>query len=404
MPESIDIDNGPPGREHRSPTPVAAQGPPEARRYQRTKLTMTLISMGLNVAVPLVFLLAGGSEAIRNLAEGWSSSPALVVVLYLLVAGAGLQAVEFPFEIFSGFIVEKRFGLSKLSITGWLWDWLKGTVIQVVLIVIVISGVYWLLRSEPDLWWLWAAIGATLLVVLLAALVPVFLMPLFYKFEPIPEGELKDRLFALADTIGTQVRGVYVWHLGDKSAKANAAVTGWGRTRRIIISDTLIDSNTPEEIEVVMAHELGHHVRKDVWKMMFVQTVLMFVSFFVIDLALVAWTGSLDLRGIDDIAGLPLVLIVGIGVSLVALPVANWLSRKAETAADLYALDLTGMRDQFVSAMNKLGDQNLSQKRPNPVVEFIFHSHPSIQHRIDNAKAWVAPASAPAPTPTPGKD
>ena len=388
--ESIKIDDESSGTEPRSPDPSKAQSLPKARQYQRIKLTMSLISMGLNIVVPLAFLLAGGSEAIRNLAEGWTSTSALIVVLYLLVAGAGLQAIEFPFEVYSGFVVEKRFGLSKLSLSGWLWDWLKGTLIQTVLLVAVISGIYWLLRSQPDLWWLWAAVGATLLIVALAALLPVLILPLFYKFEPIPDGELKDRLFALADRIGTHVRGVYVWHLGDKSTKANAAVTGWGRTRRIIISDTLIESNTPEEIEVVMAHELGHHVRNDVWKMMFVQAVLIFVSFFVIDLALVAWTGTLGLRGIADIAGLPLVLIVGVGVSLVALPAANWLSRKAETAADLYALNLTGMRDQFISAMNKLGDQNMAQKRPNAVGEFIFHSHPSIQHRIERANRWVA--------------
>jgi STE24 endopeptidase len=366
----------------------SAFDPAEAKRYQRTKLTMSIISICLNVVVPLTFLLTGGSEAIRNLAEGWTSVSALIVVLYLFVAGAGLQAIEFPFEIYSGFFVEKKFGLSKVSIGSWLLDWLKGTLLQATLLLALISGMYWLLRSQPDLWWLWAAIAATILVIILMALVPVLLLPLFYKFEPIPEGELKDRLFALADKIGTHVQGVYVWHLGDKTSKANAAVTGWGRTRRIIISDTLIDSNTPEEIEVVMAHELGHHVRWDVWKMLAVSTVLIFISFFVIDLALVAWIDSLGLRGIADVAGLPLVLIVGAGVSLVALPVSNWLSRKAETAADLYALNLTGMRDEFVSAMNKLGEQNLSQKTPNRFVEFVFHSHPSIQHRIDNANAW----------------
>ncbi|MBC8453010.1 MAG: M48 family metallopeptidase [Chloroflexi bacterium] len=365
-----------------------APDPAEASRYQRIKLTMSIISMALNVVAPLVFLLTGGSEAIRNLVEGWTGISSLVVVFYLLVTGAGLQAIEFPFEMYSGFIVEKKFGLSKVSVVNWLLDWLKGTLLQAAFLMVLISGMYWLLRSQPDLWWLWAAIGATVLVIILMALVPVLLLPLFYKFEPIPEGELKDRLFALADKIGTHVQGVYVWHLGDKTSKANAAVTGWGRTRRIIISDTLIDSNTPEEIEVVMAHELGHHVRWDVWKMLAVSTVLIFISFFVIDLALVAWIESLGLREIADIAGLPLILIVGAGVSLVALPISNWLSRKAETAADLYALNLTGMRDEFVSAMNKLGDQNLSQKTPNRIVEFIFHSHPSIQHRIDNANAW----------------
>ena len=365
---------------------------PNASRYQRVKLTMSIISMALNVVIPLVFLLAGGSEAIRNLAEGWSSNSALIVVLFLLVTGAGFQLIEFPFEVYSGFIVEKQFGLSKVSIGRWLYDWFKGTLLQSVLLVVLLSGMYWLLRSQPELWWLWAAIGATILVIILMALVPVLLLPLFYKFQPIPEGELKDRLFALADQIGTHVQGIYVWHLGDKTSKANAAVTGWGRTRRIIISDTLIESNSIEEIAVVMGHELGHRVRWDVWKMLAVSTALIFISFFVIDLALAAWIDSLGLRGIDDIAGLPLVLIVGAGVSLVALPISNWLSRKAETAADLYALNLTGMRDEFISAMNKLGDQNLSQKNPNAIVEFLFHSHPSIQHRIDRANAW-SPAS-----------
>jgi STE24 endopeptidase len=349
---------------------------PNARSYQRVKLTISIVSMALNVVIPLVFLLSGGSEAIRNLAEGWTSSSALVVVLFLLVTGIGFQIIEFPLEMYSGFIVEKQFGLGKVSISRWIYDWLKGTLLQSLLLIGLISGMYWLLRSQPDTWWLWAAIGATILVIILMALVPVLLMPLFYKFEPIPEGELKGRLFDLAD-------------LGDKTSKANAAVTGWGRTRRIIISDTLIESNSIEEIEVVMAHELGHHVRWDVWKMLAVSTALIFISFFVIDLALVAWIDSLGLRSIDDIAGLPLVLIVGAGVSLVALPISNWLSRKAETAADLYALNLTGMRDEFISAMNKLGDQNLSQKSPNAIVEFLFHSHPSIQHRIDRANSWT---------------
>ena len=362
---------------------------PNARSYQRVKLTISIVSMALNVVIPLVFLLSGGSEAIRNLAEGWTSSSALVVVLFLLVTGIGFQILEFPLEIYSGFIVEKQFGLGKVSIGRWIYDWLKGTLLQSLLLIGLISGMYWLLRSQPDTWWLWAAIGATILVIILMALVPVLLMPLFYKFEPIPEGELKGRLFDLADQIGTHVQGIYVWHLGDKTSKANAAVTGWGRTRRIIISDTLIESNSIEEIEVVMAHELGHHVRWDVWKMLAVSTALIFISFFVIDLALVAWIDSLGLRSIDDIAGLPLVLIVGAGVSLVALPISNWLSRKAETAADLYALNLTGMRDEFISAMNKLGDQNLSQKSPNAIVEFLFHSHPSIQHRIDRANSWT---------------
>jgi len=360
----------------------------QARAYQSTKLRITLITLAINLVVPLVFLFSGGSEGLRDFSEGINSSQWVVVAIYLVVAGAGLQLLELPFEIFSSFVVEKRYELLKNSFTGWLWDWVKGTLVQAVLLTALISVIYWLLRSQPDTWWLWGAISTTVLLLILMALVPIVLMPLFYKFEPIPEGELKDRLFALADRIGTHVQGIYIWHLGEKTSKSNAAVTGWGRTRRIIISDTLIESSTPQEIEVVMAHELGHHVKKDVWKMMVVQTVLVFISFFVIDLALDTWIDSLELRGVSDIAGLPLVITVSVVVSLIALPIANWLSRKVETAADNYALNLTGMKDEFISAMEKLGDNNMSDREPNKVVEFVFHSHPSIQRRIDFAANW----------------
>lgn len=360
----------------------------QARAYQSTKLRITLITLAINLVVPLVFLFSGGSEGLRDFSEGINSSQWVVVAIYLVVAGAGLQLLELPFEIFSSFVVEKRYELLKNSFTGWLWDWVKGTLVQAVLLTALISAIYWLLRSQPDTWWLWGAISTTVLLLILMALVPIVLMPLFYKFEPIPEGELKDRLFALADRIGTHVQGIYIWHLGEKTSKSNAAVTGWGRTRRIIISDTLIESSTPQEIEVVMAHELGHHVKKDVWKMMVVQTVLVFISFFVIDLALDTWIDSLELRGVSDIAGLPLVITVSVVVSLIALPIANWLSRKVETAADNYALNLTGMKDEFISAMEKLGDNNMSDREPNKVVEFVFHSHPSIQRRIDFAANW----------------
>jgi len=359
-----------------------------ARAYQGTKLRITLITLAINLIAPLVFLFSGGSEGLRNFSEEINTSQWVVVAIYLLVTGAGLQLLEFPFEVFSGFFVEKRYQLLKNSFSGWLWDWVKGTLVQAVLLTALISAIYWLLRSQPDTWWLWAAIGTTVLLLILMALVPIVLMPLFYKFEPIPEGELKDRLFALADRIGTHVQGVYIWHLGEKTSKSNAAVTGWGRTRRIIISDTLIESSTPQEIEVVMAHELGHHVKKDVWKMMVVQTVLVFISFFVIDLALDTWIDSLELRGVSDIAGLPLVITVSVVVSLIALPIANWLSRKVETAADNYALNLTGMKEEFISAMEKLGDNNMSDREPNKFVEFVFHSHPSIQRRIDFATNW----------------
>jgi STE24 endopeptidase len=220
------------------------------------------------------------------------------------------------------------------------------------------------------------------------------LFRVFYKFEPLPDGELKDRLLRLSERLKVSVRGVYIWKLGEKTRKANAALAGWGRTRRILLSDTLIEEHSPDEIEVVLAHEMAHQVHNDIWKGLAVQTALVFAAFFAVHLALEAWTDALGLRSVSDIANLPLLALVSGAVTLIALPVANGLSRKMERSADEYALEKTGLAEPFASAMDKLASQNLSQKRPNRLVEIIFHSHPSVEKRIGFARSWQAKAGS----------
>ena len=363
-----------------------------ARQYERIKLRVTLLNTALSIIAPLVFLLAGGSEALRDLVEGWTGVAALVVLAYVLIVSAAFEAITFPLDIYAGFFVERRFDLSRSTFREWLFDWAKGQAIQLVFIVAAVEGIYALLRAAAGVWWIYTAVGFTLFFVALAALAPVLLFRIFYKFEPLPDGELKDRLLRLSDRLKVSVRGVYIWKLGDKTRKANAALAGWGRTRRILLSDTLIEEHSPDEIEVVLAHEMAHQVHNDIWKGLAVQTALVFAAFLAVHLALEAWTGALGLRSVSDIANLPLLALVSGAVTLIALPVANGLSRKMEHAADVYALEKTGLAGPFASAMDKLASQNLSQKRPNRLVEIIFHSHPSVQKRIEFAREWQAKA------------
>jgi STE24 endopeptidase len=373
-------------------TAIPAAGPARARQYERIKLRLTLFNTALGIAAPLAFLLSGGSEALRDLAEDWTGASSLVVLIYVLIVSAAFEVITFPLDVYGGYTVERRFDLSRSTFRQWLFDWAKGQAIQLVFIVAAVEGIYALLRAAPGVWWVYAAIGFTLFFVALTALAPVLLFRIFFKFEPLPDGELKDRLLRLSERLHVSVRGVYIWKLGEKTRKANAALAGWGRTRRILLSDTLIQEHSPDEIEVVLAHEMAHQVHYDIWKGLAVQTALVFAAFFAVHLALEAWTGALGLRSVSDIANLPLLALVSGAVTLIALPVANGLSRKMEHAADAYALEKTGLAGPFASAMDKLASQNLSQKRPNRLVEIIFHSHPSVEKRIEFARSWQAKA------------
>lgn len=363
----------------------------QAPRYERIHLRVTLASIALSIALPLAFLLAGWSEALRDVVEGWTGSAgpaALVILIYLLIVMLAFEVVTFPLDIYSGHFVERQFGLSRSTLGQWLIDWAKAQALQLVFLVAAVELIYLLLRELPGTWWLVAGAGFTLFFVVLAALAPVLLFRIFFKFEPLPDGELKDRLLALSLRLGVYVRGVYIWKLGEKTSKANAALAGWGRTRRILLADTLIDEHSTDEIEVVLAHEMAHQVHHDIWKGLAIQTALVFVAFYAVHLALDAWTEPLGLRSVSDIANLPLLLLVSGAVALLALPVANGLSRRMEHAADVYALEKTGMTGPFASAMERLSEQNLSRRRPNRIIELVLHSHPSVESRIEFARQW----------------
>lgn len=371
-----------------SPAGVLAGDEEKAERYERVRLRVTVATLVIGVAVPLLFLLANGSEALRDVIEDWTRDASFGVLLYVLIAGAASEVITFPLDFYSGYAVEKKFGLSQVGRRQWFRDWLKGQLVELVFVLAAIEAVYALLRALPGTWWLVAAAGFTAFFVILAALAPVLLFRIFFKFEPLPDGQLKDRLLALSKRLNVYVRGVYVWKLGEKTSKANAALAGWGRTRRILLSDTLIREHTVDEIEVVLAHEMAHQVHRDIWRGIAIQTGLVFVAFFAVHLALEAWSEPLGMRSISDYANMPLLLLVTGAVTLLALPVANGISRRMEHAADRYALEKTGMADEFASAMAKLAAQNLARRKSNRLVEIVLHSHPSTGSRIDFALEW----------------
>jgi len=184
------------------------------------------------------------------------------------------------------------------------------------------------------------------------------------------------------------VLGAYEWGLSDKTRKANAALAGLGATRRILVSDTMLAQYSDEEIEVVLAHELAHHVHGDIWKGIVFESALIVGGFYLGSRVLAWWSQALGVRGVTDVAGLPLLLLTAGALSLAMVPVAHAMSRAHERSADRFALDLTRNPAAFISAMRRLGAQNLAEEDPSPLVQWLFYSHPPLRERIEAAQAF----------------
>ncbi len=359
----------------------------KAREYASISRRLMLAGLALDILVFVVLLFGGVSTALRDLLA--MAQPARVA-LYVLVLVTGITLVSLPLSVYGGFILPHRYGLSTQSLRGWLWDKMKGLFIGLVLGVAAISVLYWLMAVSPGAWWLWAAALSIVFTVLLTNLAPVLLVPMFFKQKPLEDEDLKQRVLTLSERAGVRVKGVFVLNMSSKGTTANAALMGLGNTRRIVLGDTLLGVYPPEEIESVVAHELGHHAHRDIPWAIVAQSVASLVSFYLAALVMDWAAVRFGFNGLTDVAALPVLAAVIAGFNLIAGPLLSAYSRWRESAADRYSLRLTGNPSAFVSAMTRLTDQNLSEAHPNRWVEFMFYDHPPYHRRVAMARQHAA--------------
>ena len=367
----------------------ASADSPEARRYNRVRRRLSVADFALGAGFLTVLLATGWTGWLRDLALRHSfQSYTLAVFIYLfllLLIGKGL-GIGLDYY---GFRMEKAFQLSTQRLRSWAADELKGFLLSVLISGILVELVYFLIRQWPQHWWVigWALF--TGLFILMAQLAPVVFLPIFYKFEPLENEDLRRRLVVLSEHAGTRVRGVYRWRLSEKTKKANAALTGLGNTRRIILADTLLENYAPEEIEAVLAHELGHHVHRHIFKSIVVQAGITLIGFWTANWVLHYSIDHHMFEELSDFANLPLLAITATVISLVLMPALNAYSRFNERQADRYAFESIASVTPFISSMNKLAIQNLAERAPSPWIEVLFHSHPSISKRVAAAEKWA---------------
>lgn len=371
-----------------SPTDAAQEQTPEqraeAKRYNNISLACTLADMAIDLAYLglMAFVFA------RPLDRWLAGYPALAGEFSLprLVALFGVvmilhMLVSLPLSFYSHYVVEHQFGLSNQTIRRWARNWSLSNVLTLALGVVLNVGLFWIIWHTGQYWWLIAAAAFFVVSVVLGQLAPVVIMPLFYKIEPIKNDELDARMKQLAEGTGLTIEGVYRLGLSADTQKANAMLAGLGRTRRVLMGDTLLEKFTPEEIDVIFAHELGHHVHRHIPKMIATGVVVSLAGFWLIDRAIVWWAG-IPTATTAPTASLPLVMFTLTLFSLVLSPLQNALSRVYERQSDRYALVRTNNAVAYRSAFWKLARLNKADTEPHRLEVFFLHSHPPIAERL----------------------
>ena len=361
-----------------------------AKQYARIRRRLWLVDTVFSAVYALAWLFLGWAVSLRDWLQTFTNNDWLMAALFVAVFGGIYSLINLPLGYYSGFVLPHRFGQSNQTFKDWVIDQLKGFAVGAPLGLPLLELLYLALRATGDLWWLWAAGGLLVFTVLLSNLAPILIMPLFNKYIPMGDEhrELADRLLELARRANTKVKGVFKFDMSKRTKAANAALTGIGNTRRIVLGDTLINEFSTDEIETVLAHELGHHVHRDIPFLIAFGTLSTTLSLYLASLALNWAIGYFCFTGPADVAAFPaLGLILG-AYGLITMPVDNAVSRWRENMADDYALQSTGKHEAFASAFTRLANQNLGEVDPENWVVWMFHSHPPLGERIAKANNW----------------
>jgi Zn-dependent protease with chaperone function len=305
-------------------------------------------------------------------------------ILALIGGIAGL-----PFDLYDTFVLERKYGFSTITWQLWITDLIKSVFISSILMGIMISALMAFIMYLPTSWWFWGWIFFTLFEIILLWLYPVIIAPLFNKFEPIKDEALREKINALMDKAGLKTKGIYQVDEGKRSKHTNAYFTGIGKTKRIVLYDTLLSSHTPDEIVAVLAHEIGHWKKKHILKQLtFMIVASLFLLYFIY--LIVNWSflySAFGLKVTPVYAGLFLVSLYLSAAGFFLSPAGAAITRRFEREADKTAWELTGTSEPMISALKRLAKDNLTNLHPHPLYVWFYYSHPSLIERIEYLQA-----------------
>jgi len=336
-------------RQTKSPAP-SENSASNAKRYARIRLQLSLTGAAVYFVFSIVLLATGATRLVEQAVRHVVLNDYLVVLAFTAVLGLAESILTLPLQYYSGFHLEHKYNLSNQTIRRWIWEGLKGVLVSIPIAVPLILAFFYCLRSFGSFWWL--PVGSLLFVVsvVMARLGPVLIFPLFYKFQPMPDGELKSKILDLSRRVGMSVQGVFVFDMSKNTKKANAAFAGIGKSKRIILGDTLVANFRDEEIATVFAHELAHYKLRHILVMMALGTLNSFLGLYLTARLYESSLSWFGFASIDQIAALPLLAVWLAVYSMVTTPLTNIVSRSHERAADRFAIRLTGDTESFGNA------------------------------------------------------
>lgn len=355
----------------------------DSKKYNNTKLFIGITKGIFSFILLFLFVVLGYSLRLEEFIRFHTQNNYLVFIIYVFAIGIFSSILFAPVNFYTGFYLEHKYNLSNQTFKKYVFENLKSMMVGLVIGVPILLLFFFVLNQFEDLWWLVFASAMFLISVVLSQIFPILIMPIFYKITPLNDDELKARITKLAKGAGITVQNVFSFNMSKNTKKANAAFTGLGKTKRIILGDTLLNDYTKDEIETVIAHELGHYKYKHIQKNILFGTAASFLTFFLISLLYKLSISWFDFNNILQIAALPVLSLWAMLIGLVQTPIGNILSRKYEYEADRYAVESTLKPQSFISTLNKLTDQNLGDRKPHPFVEWFFYSHPSVKNRIN---------------------
>ena len=358
----------------------------KAKRYSNANYILAIVDTLYLILVLILFQGLGLSLALARAVNNLSGQYYLAILLYLLVIFIFYYILDFPLRLYRSFILEHKFNLSHQKIKDWLVDQAKGMTISFFIFIILGESFYYILNKFAYYWWVPVSLFWILFSVILARLTPVLIIPLFFKYKILSDGILRERILGLAEKMKIKILDVFEIDFSKKTLKANAAFVGMGKTRRVILADTLKDKYTYDEIEVIVAHEFAHYQLKHLLKLLLVNSIATTLSFYIIFKTSHFILRFYNIDSLVDIAALPIILIYFVVLGTVATPLVNYISRSFEKDADKTALKTTGLKEGFISVMDKLAQQNLADRNPSKIIKLFFFDHPPIDERISSSQ------------------
>ena len=358
----------------------------KVKRYSSLKYTLEIIDIIYLLILLFFFQGLGLSQALaRGLSESLNNY--IIIHTYIFLVYIVYYFLNFPLNFYQSFILERKFCLSNQKVMDWFKDEVKAWIVSYVIALILIGAFYYILSRFAHTWWLVISLFWIFFSLILAKLVPVIIIPLFFRYKVISDNILRDRIINLAKNMRVGIMDVFEIDFSKKTLKANAALAGWGKTRRVILADTLKDKYSYDEIEVVLAHEFAHYRLKHIFKIISVNSIAIILSFYLIFKTSNYFLGLFGFSSLLDIAALPTIIMYIVISGIILQPLQNYISCRLERNADIMALKVTGLKEAFVSMMEKLYFQNLADRNPHPIIKFFFFDHPSINERIAIAKS-----------------